>query len=181
MLQEEETANKRIREAAAKREASNRESEAKLERSRKEWSMGPSFDGCGGRNNNVAEASASSTIAVAPTKISKAAPSTGGTAAHEASASSTIAAAPTEILEAAPSTGGTAAPVLSAARVARAAGSADDRLVPGSSGGSSSSSRSSNDNARKDNSWRDATCAGTLLRTFDPGKRCLQRMWRRIK
>ena len=69
----------------------------------------------------------------------------------EAPASSTIAAAPTKISEAAPSNGGTAVPVLSVARAARAPGSADDRLVPGSSSGSSSS-RSSNDNARKDNS-----------------------------
>ena len=114
----------------------------------------------------------------------------------EAPASSTIAAAPTKISEAAPSTGGTAVPVLSVARAARAPGSADDRLVPGSSSGSSSSrssndnarkdnsdnnsSRSSNDNARKDNSWRDATCTGKLLRPFDPGKRCLRRMRRGI-
>ena len=56
-----------------------------------------------------------------------------------------------EVAEAAPLTGNTAVPVLSVARAARAPGSADDRLVPGSSSGSSSS-RSSNDNARKDNS-----------------------------
>ena len=131
----------------------------------------------------------------------------------EAPASSTIAAAPTKISEAAPSTGGTAVPVLSVARAARAPVSADDRLIPGSSGGSSSSrssndnarkdnsgnsssrssndnarrdnsgnssSRSSNDNAKKDNSWRDATCTGTLLRPFDPGKRCLRRTRRGI-
>ena len=56
-----------------------------------------------------------------------------------------------EVAEAAPLTGDTAVPVSSVARAARAPGSADDRLVPGSSSGSSSS-RSSNDNARKDNS-----------------------------
>ena len=92
--------------------------------------------------------------------------------------------------------GDAAVPVVSAARAARTAGSADDRLVPGSSGGSSRSrssndnarkdnsgnisSRSSDDNARKDNSWRDATCARILLPPFDPGKRCLRRMRRRI-
>ena len=46
-----ETANKRMREAAAKRKATaNRESEAKLERSRKERSLGTSFAGQGGGN-----------------------------------------------------------------------------------------------------------------------------------
>ena len=44
-------ANKRMREAAAKRKATaNRESEAKLERSRKERSLGTSFAGQGGGN-----------------------------------------------------------------------------------------------------------------------------------
>ena len=50
MLRVEEAANKRVREAAAKREAANRESEAKLERSRKERSLGTSFAGQGGGN-----------------------------------------------------------------------------------------------------------------------------------
>ena len=45
-----EAANKRMREAAAKRKAANRESEAKLERSRKERSLGTSFAGQGGGN-----------------------------------------------------------------------------------------------------------------------------------
>ena len=46
-----EAANKRMREAAAKRKATaNRESEAKLERSRKERSLGTSFAGQGGGN-----------------------------------------------------------------------------------------------------------------------------------
>ena len=45
-----EAANKRMREAAAKRNAANRESEAKLERSRKERSLGTSFAGQGGGN-----------------------------------------------------------------------------------------------------------------------------------
>ena len=45
-----EAANKRMREAAAKREAANRESEAKLERSRKERLLGTSFAGKGGGN-----------------------------------------------------------------------------------------------------------------------------------
>ena len=46
-----EAANKRMREAAAKRKATaNRESEAKLERSRKERSLGISFAGQGGGN-----------------------------------------------------------------------------------------------------------------------------------
>ena len=44
-----EAANKRMREAAAKSKAANRESEAKLERSRKE-SLGTSFAGQGGGN-----------------------------------------------------------------------------------------------------------------------------------
>ena len=43
-----EAANKRMREAAAKRKAANRESEAKLERSRKERLLGTSFAGQGG-------------------------------------------------------------------------------------------------------------------------------------
>ena len=45
-----EAANKRMREAAAKRKAANRESEAKLERSRKERLLGTSFAGQGGGN-----------------------------------------------------------------------------------------------------------------------------------
>ena len=45
-----EAANKRMREAAVKRKAANRESEAKLERSRKERSLGTSFAGQGGGN-----------------------------------------------------------------------------------------------------------------------------------
>ena len=45
-----EAANKRMREAAAKRKAANRESEAKLERSRKERLLGTSFAGQGGDN-----------------------------------------------------------------------------------------------------------------------------------
>ena len=45
-----EAANKRMKEAAAKRKAANRESEAKLERSRKERSLGTSFAGQGGGN-----------------------------------------------------------------------------------------------------------------------------------
>ena len=45
-----EAANKRMREAAAKRKTANRESEAKLERSRKERSLGTSFAGHGGGN-----------------------------------------------------------------------------------------------------------------------------------
>ena len=45
-----EAANRRMREAAAKRKAANRESEAKLERSRKERSLGTSFAGQGGGN-----------------------------------------------------------------------------------------------------------------------------------
>ena len=45
-----EAANKRMREAAAKRKAANRESQAKLERSRKERSLGTSFAGQGGGN-----------------------------------------------------------------------------------------------------------------------------------
>ena len=50
MLRVEEAANKRMREATAKRKAANRESEAKLERSRKERSLGTSFAGQGGGN-----------------------------------------------------------------------------------------------------------------------------------
>ena len=42
------------------------------------------------------------------------------------------------------------------------------------SSSSSSSSSSSNDNTRGHDSWCDATCVGTLLRPFDPGKRCRQ-------
>ena len=45
-----EAANKRMREAGAKRKAANRESEAKLERSRKERLLGTSFAGQGGGN-----------------------------------------------------------------------------------------------------------------------------------
>ena len=50
MLRVEEAANKRMRETAAKRKAANRESEAKLERSRKERSSGTCFAGQGGGN-----------------------------------------------------------------------------------------------------------------------------------
>ena len=46
-LRVEEAANKKMREEAAKREAGNRESEVKLERLRKERSLGTSFDGQG--------------------------------------------------------------------------------------------------------------------------------------
>ena len=104
--------------------------------------------------------------------------------------------------EATPSTGGTAAPVASALKTTRAlasaAGSAGEIcgergasthpfdpgtvcplevhyyngswLKHGSSSGSSSSS--SNDNINEHDSWWDATFVGTLLRPFDPGKRC---------
>ena len=51
----------------------------------------------------------------------------------------------------------------------------DENTKNNSSGSSSSSSSSSsNDNTRGHNSWCDATCVGTLLRPFDPGKRCRQ-------
>ena len=49
-LRVEEAANKKMREEAAKREAANWESEAKLERLQKERSLGTSFDGQGGGN-----------------------------------------------------------------------------------------------------------------------------------
>ena len=49
-LRVEEAANKRMREEAAKREAENRESEAKLERFRKERLLGTSLAGQGGGN-----------------------------------------------------------------------------------------------------------------------------------
>ena len=55
MLRVEEAANKRMREAAAKREAANRESEAKLERSRKERSLGTPFAGQGGGMQLIVE------------------------------------------------------------------------------------------------------------------------------
>ena len=44
-LRVEEAAKKKMREEVAKREAANRESEAKLERLRKERSLSTSFDG----------------------------------------------------------------------------------------------------------------------------------------
>ena len=48
-MREEVEAQREKRETAAKRKAANRESEAKLERSRKERSLGTSFAGhCGG-------------------------------------------------------------------------------------------------------------------------------------
>ena len=47
-LRVEEAVNYKMRKEAAKREAANRESEAKLERPRKERSLGTSFDGQGG-------------------------------------------------------------------------------------------------------------------------------------
>ena len=50
-LRVEEAANKKMREEAAKRGAVNRESEAKLERLRKERSLGTSFAGQGGGNS----------------------------------------------------------------------------------------------------------------------------------
>ena len=48
--------------------------------------------------------------------------------------------------------------------------SSDEQTKYKSSGSSSSSS--SNDNTGHHNCWWDATCAGALLRPFDPGKRC---------
>ena len=123
----------------------------------------------------------------------------GAVGARESSAGAVSSDAATE---ATPSTGGTAAPVASGARVPRklasAAGSAgeicgergasthpfypgtvfplevryssDERARDNSSSGSSSSS--SNDNTNDHDSWWNATCVGTLLRPFDPGKRC---------
>ena len=49
-MREEVEAQREKRETAAKRKAANRESEAKLERSRKERSLGTSFAGQGGGN-----------------------------------------------------------------------------------------------------------------------------------
>ena len=51
-----------MREEAAKREAANRESEAKLERLRKEMSLGTSFDGQGGGNSAHRRGTAVSTM-----------------------------------------------------------------------------------------------------------------------
>ena len=61
-LRVEEAANKKMREEAAKREAANRESEAKLERLRKERSLGTSFDGQGGGNSADRRGTAVSTM-----------------------------------------------------------------------------------------------------------------------
>ena len=61
-LRIEEAANKKMREEAAKREAANRESEAKLERLRKERSLGTSFDGQGGGNSADRRKTALSTM-----------------------------------------------------------------------------------------------------------------------
>ena len=47
----------------------------------------------------------------------------------------------------------------------------DERARHNSSSGGSSSS-SSNDNTNAHDSWWDSTCVRTLLRPFDPGKRC---------
>ena len=49
-MREEIEAQRKKRETAAKRKAANRESKAKLERSRKERSLGTSFAGQGGGN-----------------------------------------------------------------------------------------------------------------------------------
>ena len=71
MLRVEEAANKSMwyswhggqrREEAAKREAANRESEAKLDRLRKERSVGTSFDGQGGGNSADRRGTAVSTM-----------------------------------------------------------------------------------------------------------------------
>ena len=51
-----------MREEAAKKEAVNRESEAKLERLRKERSLGTSFDGQGGGNSADRRGTAVSTM-----------------------------------------------------------------------------------------------------------------------
>ena len=61
-LRVEESANRKMREEAAKREAANRESEAKLERLRKERSSGTSFDGQGGGNSADCRGTAVSTV-----------------------------------------------------------------------------------------------------------------------
>ena len=61
-LRVEEAANKKMREEAAKREAANRESEAKLERLRKERSWGTSVDGQGGGNSADRRGTAVSTM-----------------------------------------------------------------------------------------------------------------------
>ena len=61
-LRVEEEANKKMREEAAKREAANRESEAKLERLRKERSLGTLFDGQGGGNSADRRRTALSTV-----------------------------------------------------------------------------------------------------------------------
>ena len=112
--------------------------------------------------------------------------------------------------DAAPSTDGTAAPAASTAREARALASVagSDGEICGERGASthpfdpgtvcplevhfyngswlqhgssgSSSSSSSNDNTNDHDSWWDVTCAGALLRPFDPGKLC-RRSTRRAK
>ena len=61
-LRVEEAANKKIREEAARREAANQESEAKLERLRKEWSLGTFFDGQDGGNSADRRGTAVSTM-----------------------------------------------------------------------------------------------------------------------
>ena len=61
-LRVEEAADKKMREEAAKREAANRESEAKLERLRKERSLGTSFDRQGGGSSADRRGTAVSTM-----------------------------------------------------------------------------------------------------------------------
>ena len=63
-MREEVEVQREKREMAAKRKAANRESEAKLERSRKERSLGTSFAGQGGGNAADCRGTAVSSAAV---------------------------------------------------------------------------------------------------------------------
>ena len=157
----------------------------------------------GGAAMALASADATSALTTEPATtctVPSAAPVRGAIGGRESSTGTVSSDAEAE---ATPSTGGTAAPDASAAarKLASADGSAgeicgergapthpfdpgtvfplevrynSDENTKNNSSGSSSSSSSSNDNTRGHDSWCDATCVGTLLRPFDPGKRCRQ-------